>query len=283
MSAVERQRHMGIGLAVYRHVKDLLAVLLPEIFRGAVGRVIESKGEHGTAQILQRRHGPGVVRVGHHPPAVRHQLRKPAERVLNILQILEKIQMVGLHVQNHRHRGIKRQEGIAVFTRFQDDGIALSHPIAGVEHGQCTSDHNRGVRLRRHEDVGAHGGGGGLSVGTGDAKGVGIAAHDGSQCLRPLIDRNPPSHRAGNLRVVVMDGGGTDHEIAIPQIFRAMPNIHMDSQGLQMLHRIALMDIGPMDHKAHSLQDFGQRAHGHAADSHQMDPLAGNHVSADRL
>ncbi|MPN22991.1 hypothetical protein SDC9_170376 [bioreactor metagenome] len=79
--------------------------------------------------------------------------------------------------------------------------------------------------------MGAHGGGGGFSVGAGDAQGVGIAAHDGAQSLRPLVDRDAPGHRAGNFRVVVVDGGGADDKVALAQIFRAVANVHMDARG----------------------------------------------------
>ncbi len=75
--------------------------------------------------------------------------------------------MVLLHVKDHRHRGEEGEKGVAVLAALQDDGVPLAHPIAGVEQGQGAADHHRGIRLRRHEDVGAHGGGGGLAVGTG--------------------------------------------------------------------------------------------------------------------
>ena len=104
-----------------------------------------------------------------------------------------------------------------------------------------------------------------------------------AQCLRPLINGDAPGHRAGDLGVVVVDGGGADHEVAVTQIFRAVPDVHMDAQRPQTLDRIALADVRPADGQAHPTQDLGQRAHGHAADPHQMDALSGEHIRFNGL
>ena len=135
--------------------------------------------------------------------------------MLDVPQILEEIQMVGLYVQNHRHSGIKAEKAVAVFAGFQNNGVAVAHPVAGVEQGQCPADHHGGVLLRRHKNVGAHGSGGGFAVGAGNTQGVGVFPHQGTPGLRPLVDGNAPGDGAGDLRVAVMDGGGADHKIAV--------------------------------------------------------------------
>ena len=68
---------------------------------------LQTEGEHGLFQPLQGVHGVGVVPVGNDRPPLRHQLGKPAEGVLHVLQILEKVQVVRVHIQNHRHGGEK--------------------------------------------------------------------------------------------------------------------------------------------------------------------------------
>ena len=113
--------------------------------------------------------------------------------MLDVPQILEEIQMVGLYIQNHRHSGIKAEEAVAVFAGFQNNGVAVAHPVARVEQRQCAADHHGGVLLRRHKNVGAHGGGGGFAVGAGDAQGVwGSCASMAAPGLGPLIDGECP-------------------------------------------------------------------------------------------
>ena len=135
--------------------------------------------------------------------------------MLDVPQILEEIQMVGLYIQNHCHGGVKAEKAVAVFTGFQNNGVAVAHPVAGVEQGQRTADHHGGVQLRRHENVGAHGSGGGFAMGAGNAQSIGVFPHQGAPGLRPLVDGNAPGDGAGDLRVAVMDGGGADHKIAV--------------------------------------------------------------------
>ena len=56
---------------------------------GAVGGMVQAEGEDGMLQPGHRLHGAGVVRVDDDGPRRGHQLRKPAEGVLDVGQILE--------------------------------------------------------------------------------------------------------------------------------------------------------------------------------------------------
>ncbi|CAN3977049.1 Competence protein ComM, partial [Dysosmobacter welbionis] len=281
--AVDVELYAGVFLAADHHVEYRPAVHLRQIGGGAVGGMVQAEGEDGMLQPGHRLHGAGVVRVDDDGPRRGHQLRKPAEGVLDVGQILEEVQVVLLHVQNHCHGGEEAEEAVAVLTGLQDDGVPLAHPVAGVEQGQGAADHHRGIRLRRHEDVGAHGGGGGFAVGTGHAQRVGIPLHDGTPGLGPLVHGDTPGHGTGDLRVAVVDGSGADHQIAVPQVFGVVADGHGDAQGPEVADRVALRHVGALDMEAHAPQHLRQGAHGHAADAHQMGPLAGDDIVADGM
>ncbi len=83
--------------------------------------------------------------------------------MLHIGQILEKVQMVGLYIQNHRHGGEEIQKGVAIFTGLQNDGVAVAYPVAGVQQRKRSANHHSGICLSGHEDVSSHGGGGGFA------------------------------------------------------------------------------------------------------------------------
>ena len=142
----------------------------------------------------------------------------------------------------------------------------MAHVISGVEQRQRAADHHRGVLLRRHEDMGAHGGGGGLSVGARDTQGVGIAAHDGAPGLGAFIDGDMAGDSAGNLRIIVVNGGRADDQITLPQIFGVVAHSHRDTQGAQVLHCGAVIHIRTLDMQPHALENLRQRAHGNASD-----------------
>ena len=275
MAAVDPQLHVGVALPVDEDVEGGEVVLAGEVGGGAVGGLLQAEGEDGVGKAPDGLHGALVVGVGDDEAALRHQLRETVEGVLDVRLVLEEVQVVLLHVQDHGHRGIEEEEGVAVLAGFQNDGVPLAHPVAGAQQGQGPADHHGGVLLRRQEDVGAHGGGGGLAVGAGDAEGVGVALHDGAPGLGPLIDGDAPGHGPGDLGIAVMDGGGADHEVAVPQILGAVALGDGDAQGLQPLDGGAVAHVGALDLQAHAPQHLRQGAHGDAADADQVDPLAG--------
>ena len=225
------QFHMGIDLPVDHHIEHRAAVEEGHVVRHAVRRpILHGEGEH---RVLQSLHGvprAGVVGIGDDVAPLGYQIGKGMEGVLDIRQILEKVQMVLLHVKDHRHRGEEVQEGVAVLAGLQNDGVPLPHPIAGVQQRQRAADHHRGISSGLHEDVGGHGGGGGLAVGTGKAHGICVFLHDGAPGLRPLIYGDAPCDGPGDLRVLVVDGGGADHQIAVLEILRRVADGPVDAQ-----------------------------------------------------
>ena len=276
VGAGDVQGHVGVGHAVDDHVEVAVAVEEGDVVGVAVrAPILYAEGEHRVGQTLHGLPRALVIGVGDDIAPLGHQRRKVVEGVLDVRQILEEIQMVGVDVQYHRHGGEEVQEGVAVFAALQNDGVALAHPVAGVEQRQRAADHHRGVGLRRHEDVGGHGGGGGLAVGAGHAQGVAVALHDGAPRLGALVYGDAPRHSAGDLRVVVVNGGGADHRVAVFQVLRRMAYGHGNAHGAQVLHGGAVGHVGALHRDAHALQHLGQRAHGHAADARQMDALAG--------
>ena len=278
MFAAYLQLCMGIDFSMDHNVEGGQTVRPRDVFGAAVGlRAVEAEPEQRALQTVQRRMRAGVIVVGHHIAGfLRHQLRKGAERMLDVSQILEKVQMVGFHIQNDGDGGIKAEKTVAVFAGFQNDGVPMSHPVAGVQQGQRAADHDGGILLSRHEDVGTHGGGGGFAVSAGDAQGVLVPPHQRAPCLRPLIDGDAAGDSAGNFRVSIVNGGGADHKIAVPQIFGVVADGHRDALGPQMLHGVAVGHVGTLHQQAFPCQHLRQRTHGHAADAHQMGALAGN-------
>ena len=267
------QLHVGIHLIPVHHVEGGKAVVHLQVL-GVHVALLHTEGNHRTGLPLQRLHGVGILTVGHDVPAVRHQISKGPEGVLHVLQVLEEVQVVRLNVQNHRHRGTEGEEGVAVLAGLQNDGVTLAHPVSSLQQGQRAANHHRGVQLGGHEDVGADGGGGGLAVGAGDAQGVLIPCHDGAPGLGPLEHGDASGQSGGDLRVVVVYGGGAHHAVRPLHTLRQMANGHRDAQAAQMCHGGALLPIGTRDDDSVAQQHLRQRGHGDTANAHQMGPLS---------
>ena len=284
VSAGNVQLHMRVALALRHHVKAGEAVEKRHVVGVHVSvPVLHAEPVYFAAQIRQRFPRAAVIAVGDHKAVLGRQAGKLAEGVLDLPQIAEKVQVIRRHVQNHRHGGEEIQEGIAVFAAFQNNGVAFAHPVALAQQGQGSADHDRGILLRRHKDVGGHGGGGGLAMGAGDAQGVAVRLHDGAPALGPLIDRDPPGNGPGDLGIAVVNGSGADHQIAVLQILGAVADGHGDPHTAQMLHRVAVGHIGALYRQPHALEHLRQRAHGYAADTCHMDTDAGMQKMPDIL
>ena len=105
--------------------------------------------------------------------------------------------------------------------------------------------------------------------------------HNGPPGLGPLVDGDAPGDGPGDFRVAVVNGGGTDHQVAVPQVVGIVAHGHGDAQGAEALDRPALRHVGALDDEPLVPQDLRQGAHGDAPDAHQVGPHAGDKEITD--
>ena len=269
----------GVNLTVDDDVEGGGAVIPAEVLPAAICRMIQAKGKQG--QTLQRVHGAGIVSVGDDVAVGRYQLGEAAEGVLDVVQIFEKVQMVGIYIQHHCHSGEKVEKAVAVFAGFQDNGISFAHPVAAVEHGEGAADHNGRICVGGHKNVSGHGGGSGFAVGAGNAHRVFVSLHNGAPGFCPFKNRDTLLVGRGDFGVVIMDGGGTDQKFRPFNVLGAVAHSDRDTQAPQVLHSGAVLHVTALDLQAHAVQDLCQRTHGNAADTREVDPAAGNDIGLD--
>ena len=266
-------QHTHIQVAVELSVTNNVEMLPVRTHVGRMDPVALSHSEENAVNSFHGLYRMGIVAVGDH--AIGGQGGKLMEGFLDVRQILEIIQVIRLHIQNHRQGGEEIEEGIAVLAAFQNDGISVAHPMARVEQRQITADHDGGIHVRRHQNMGHHRGGRGFSVGAGNADGIFIGLHDLAPGLGPLKHGDPGGSGSGDFRVVVVGGCRTDDAVRAHDIFRVMANGHGNPLGLQLSGRGRRAHIRARDFHAHSLEDQAQGPHGNAANSNQMHMAAG--------
>ena len=97
-----------------------------------------------------------------------------------------------------------------------------------------------------------------------------------------LLDRFYAARdRAGDLGIVVVDGGGADDKIGIAEIVRRVTDGHGNAQRAQVLHGGGVVHVAALHGESHGMQDLGERAHRHAADAGEVRPLAGYEIGID--
>ena len=63
----------------------------------------------------------------------------------------------------------------------------------------------------------------------------------GAPGLSPLVDGDARGMSGGDLGVVVVDGGGADHQILALHVFGTVADDDLDAQSAQVFHRLALL------------------------------------------
>ena len=276
MASPHVESGVGILHAVDHNIKFGKPLVPEDMIRAAVSGAVPKAESHGlAAAVLDGLEGVGIIPVDHHPAPVGDQLGEGAEGVLDVRQVPEKIQVVLFNIQNHCHRGAEGEKRVAVLAGLGDNGVAVTDPVARPQDGQHAADHNGGVPTGGEKDVGAHRGGGGLAVGAGDAQGILVVGHDGPPGLGALKDWNTGLQGRGNLRIIVVDGGGANDAVGSLHTLGQMADGHRNGQGAQMVYRLAFTHVGAGDQDAPPLQDLCQRGHGYPADTYQMGPAAG--------
>lgn len=84
------------------------------------------------------------------------------------------------------------------------------HAMSRAEQRQIAADHHGRVAPGFQENMRQHGRGRRFAVRAGHADGAAVGAHDKAPRLRALKNGQPRRARCGDLRVVVMGGGGAD-------------------------------------------------------------------------
>ena len=192
-----------------------------------------------------------IIAIGN--DAVCCQLGKLVEGILHIRQIFEIVQMIRFHIQHDGHRGEEIQERIAILAAFQQDGIAVAHPVAGVQQRQIAADHHRRIHIRFHQNVGQHRCGGGFAVGAGNTDRILVGTHNHTPGLGTLEDRNTLGAGGGNFRIVIMGRCGTNYAASAFDIFCPVANGNVDALGDQFIRRNRRIHIRAGDGQTHSL------------------------------
>ena len=240
----------------------------------------QAEGDDLAFDPAQSVHGIGVIAVCDHSAGLgRDALCKQAERVLDVLDILEKVQMIRLDIQDHGDRRIEGKKRVIVLARLHNDRIALADTVAGMQQRKRAADHDGRVLLRRHHDVCAHGRRRRLAVRAGNAQRVRIAAHQRAPRLRPLKDRDAAAVRLVHLRIVVMHGSRADHERnIIRDVGGAVTDVDRNAALAQRERIVALAHVRAANVQPRTVQHLCQRRHGHAADTDQQPGFPGNQI-----
>ena len=267
----DRELHAAIELPPGDDVAGIEPLFHRDIFRVDVTPFAQAKGHHPAGETLHRTAGVFIVAVDDDGPVFRREEGKAAEGGDDIVGVLEKVQMIPVDVQNHRHRGPEGQEGIAVFAGLGHEEIAVADAQSPPDGGELAPHHDGGIERRRRGNGGDHGSGGGRAVGPGHTHHPAIVVHDHPPGLGPGDHGDLFRPGRDDLGIVIPDGGGADDQGGSQDIFRPVADGDGDAALPERLGMGAFVPVAAPDRDPHVPEHPGQSAHGNAADAHQVD------------
>ena len=165
----------------------------------------------------------------HHGKAVeRDVVDEGAEGVLDGVEGLEVVEVLGVDVGDDRDVGRELEEGAVRFVGLDHHPVALAHAgVGAVGVDDAAVDHRRvesaGVEQRRDER-----GRGGLAVRAGDGD-AGLEAHQLGEHLGPAHDRQAALAGDGELGVVAADRGRDDDDLGAVDVLGLVADEGLDA------------------------------------------------------
>ncbi|MNY12188.1 hypothetical protein D3C86_1452570 [compost metagenome] len=204
----------------------------------------------------------------------RHVLDELAERRAHSIKIAVMVQMLRIDIGNDGHVGRQLQEGAVGFVGFHHHPLALAHTrIGAIGIDDAAIDDGR-VEIAGFQQGRDHRGGRRLAVGAANGDGV-TETHQLGQHFGTANDRQVFFPRGDEFRIVLLDGGGNDHDLGVTEIVRRMADEHLDALVAQTLHIGAVGLIRPLNAVAEIVKHFGNAAHADPAYADEMDKAYG--------
>ena len=222
MPAGYGQFYLGIRRTIDQHGKTVITVYITDVGRAHVRIGVQAKRADAAVQTIHAAHGIRIIPINNYQPIHRCQFDKPAERVDDIVQILEKVEMVFLNVEHNCNGRRKGQEGIAILAALRHKAPFTANAQRPTDGRQIAADHDGRVHLRLHCHQRHHRSRSGFAVRTCQADHVFIIAHQVSPCLSAFHHRNAQLVRASNFRVIIMHSGRPHDQRHTLHIFRLM-------------------------------------------------------------
>ena len=170
------------------------------------------------------------------------------ERVPDVIQVFEEVQMVGIDIEDQAVPGLQAEETVGVFTGFRNKVLRTSDTDIAADLFQDTAHGDRGIQIRLQKDAGQHGGRSGLAVGACDSNGILVVGHDLAQKLGAGEHGNAHLDGPDIFRVVMMDRCRIDHDIRVRgNILRLLREGDPGSLGDEQIRERRLLHVRTRD------------------------------------
>ena len=213
---------------------------------------------------------------------LRHAPHKAPERMANIVDILEKVEVIRLDVQNNFKRREKGQKAVRIFAGLEQKGIAAADPDIAADRIQIAAERNGRILFCREQNERQHRGCRGLSVRAADCDTLPVAAHQLPEEFRAAQHRNALPLCLPKLRIIRVNGRRINHIVnRTAEVLRPLSDINPYAPRFQMLCELALLRVAAAHRESLFLKNFRETAHADAADAHKIDAAGLFEINTD--
>ena len=197
--------------------------------------------------------------------------REDMEGVRDVIKVFEKIQVIGVHIQDHSYGGYERQEAVRVLACFRDERVGCAYSDVSADCGKDSAYRNRRVAVSGHKDVSDHRGGRRFAVCAGYGNGLMIILHQLAEKLRTCEHGTSRLRGCCELRVIRMDSCRIDDDVYIRcDVLCFLPDGHDGTVRPEVLDEVRVVCVRTCDFEASAEKNFRQTAHADSADSYKM-------------
>ena len=169
------------------------------------------------------------------------------ERLHNIIERAEIVEMIGIDICDDADGGVELQERIDIFTRFANNIRTFADSAVAVDERKLAADDGARVTSGFNQDLREHTGRRRFAVRAGNRNRVCKLLRQKAEHHGTLQRRNTLCTRRNKLRVILLCSRRVHHDLRIADVLRAVTHVHRDAVAANARERVGFIDVAAGD------------------------------------
>jgi len=170
------------------------------------------------------------------------------------------VEVLGIDVGDDGDRRRQLEKAPVALVGLGDEEVPLAEARVAPQRVDLAADDHRGIQPRRAQHRGDERRRRRLAVRPGDGDGV-ANAHQLGEHLGARDDGDLQGTRAGDLRVVRVDGARVDEDVGAAQVVRGVADEDPHAEALQATRVLVGLEVRAADVEVERAEDLGETAH----------------------
>ena len=270
MAAGNLEAEFAKVLAVVQNFKNREALVKAQVVYAVLGLTAKAIRYHRLAHARKNRLHVRVVEAQNSLTVERNLVHELHEGILDFLDVLVGIQVIGIDIGDNGRRRHHRKEATVKFVTFGNQVITAAHLGAAPLALHDTAHNNGRVKACIFPNLAYDRSGRRLTMSTRNRKRV-LHTHEFTEHFGAADYRNTAVTGFDKFWIIVRDSRRINHQVGIFDILGFMLRKHLDSKTLKVINHRTFTGIGSAHHKAIRMKHFSNTRHTCATDTHKVE------------